>query len=194
MIEEAMEETPIPKASMERQCRGEGCKVCSNCFRCRTYGCCFGGKFQSWGCALCSKCTKCRSALLDEDWKIAEVHLARRGSTPAWITGLQTPPRKKDADPLTCMFCKDFFLNPTKTGAHERACLHMPFDMWIARTRHCSEIQSDRTCPCKHCGTLFQSIRGAVQHASNCEQRRRIAKLPLDTKRWHNTSKDAAQL
>ena len=149
---------------------------------------------MDWGCGNCTKCTRCRSALYDEDWKLAEVHLARKGSIPASITGLQRPPRPASCSMLQCMWCKEQYPNPTKTGAHERGCMWMPYDMWIARTRYCLQIQEGRAEPCSHCGTLFQTRRGAAQHEKNCEQRRTLFKLQLNTHRWHNTAEDAAQL
>ena len=154
---------PIPVEKFQRQCHGK-CVPCSRCYRCREYGCCFGGRYQNWGCDKCSKFILCRTSLNDEEYTLASIRLARRGTIPPTISGLQRPPRPDGADPCKCIFCVEHAANQTMMAKHERCCLHMPFDMWIARTRLVLESQPDRTIPCTHCGTLFQSKGGAVKH------------------------------
>ena len=95
---------------------------------------------------------------------------------------------------VNSFFCGEPAANQTMMAKHERCCLHMPFDMWIARTRLVLESQPDRTIPCTHCGTLFQSKGGAVKHEKYCARRRQISKLSLHLNTWHRTAPDAAAL
>ena len=89
---------PIPVEKFQRQCHGK-CVPCCRCYRCREYGCCFGGRYQNWGCDKCSKCILCRTSLNDEEYTLASIRLARRGTIPPTISGLQRPPRPDGADP-----------------------------------------------------------------------------------------------
>eukprot|EP00959_Pyramimonas_sp_CCMP1952_P310082 6489163-Pyramimonas_sp.AAC.1 len=135
---------------------------------------------MGWGCAACTKPARCRSTIDDEEWKVAEIILARRGCIPAPIQGLRRPPRPAGAAPFQCQWRSEIFANITQTAGHERACVPVPYDMWIARSRHCLSTQKDPSVCRMHCYTCFQTTRGAVQHEKNCAQMREFAGRPLN--------------
>ena len=160
LLEQLIEKNPVDEVRMGQRCR---CKTCSQCFRCREYGYCFGGFWQDLGCGTCAGCKTCRS-----NW----TYRISSSGLPEWfqtlvtrsqMSGLPAPNQPPTVPPHICPYCRQVFDNDPKGKlkqyTHRKVCPQMPYDMWLTRTRTVTRTNI-RDHPCAHCGTHYANAHG----------------------------------
>lgn len=197
-LEQALAAQPLDSATMKRQCPGRdipylegGCYYCRQCYRCREYGCCLGGAWESRGCANCSKCRACVAAISEEKTQML--------CQPKRITGLDEipPPASSHGPKDTCAWC-GFHQKHPGIYRHKQKCSRMPYKLWLARTRAIENwlgVPSNAKLQCKRCQTKFTNPKSHISHEASCIERHiywtRSHDLPSTTPPPQTTFADA---
>eukprot|EP00959_Pyramimonas_sp_CCMP1952_P059664 1246188-Pyramimonas_sp.AAC.1 len=92
---------------------------------------------------------------------------------PTDLIHIPAPPRQPGDGLEKCPRCKVVFPETRVCSIHMKTRMHMPYQMWLARTRRCNEVEGAPH-PRQHCGTRFTTARGPARHARGCKARREV--------------------